>query len=65
MSRQLKVDDTNNEAVNAMAIEMVDILNLSTQAGWCALMGDRKGLLKVMDRFRSAVEKLANSRPDD
>lgn len=65
MSRQLGVDDTDNEAVNVMAVEMVDVLNLSTQAGWYALMGDRNGLLKVLDSFRSAVEKLANSRSDD
>lgn len=63
MSRQLKVDDSDNEAVNIMALDMVDILNLSTQAGWCALMGDRKGLLKVMDNFRSAVETLVNESP--
>lgn len=65
MSRQLGVDDSDKEAINVMAVEMVDILNLSTQAGWYALMGDRKGLLKVMDNFRSAVEKLANSHPVD
>jgi hypothetical protein len=63
MSRQLGVDDSDNEAVNVMALEMVDVLNLSTQAGWCALMGDRKGLLKVMDSFRSAVETLVNESP--
>jgi hypothetical protein len=62
MSRQLGVDDSDHEAVNTMAFEMVTILNLSTQAGWYALMGDRKGLLGVLEQFRIAVMQLANSR---
>lgn len=58
MARELGVDELDDEAVRAMALEMIDSLNLGTQAAWCALMNDRPGMGKALRRLGTAVRSI-------
>lgn len=58
MGRQLKIEGMEDDAINAMALEMVEPLNFATQAAWCAMMGDHQGMHNALRKQRLALEKL-------
>lgn len=58
MSRKLGIDDSDNEAVNGLAIQMIDTLNLSTLAAWCGLMNDRQGAEEALNELKGTVDAL-------
>lgn len=58
MARHLGVDDSDDEAINAMATQMIESVNLGTEATWCALMSDREGMHRALERFCATVEAL-------
>jgi hypothetical protein len=58
MSRKLGIDDSDDEAVNGMALQMLDTLNLSTYAAWCGLMNDKSEVENALKELRGAVEAL-------
>jgi hypothetical protein len=58
MARHLEIDDSDEEALNALALEMVESVNLGTEAAWCSLMNDRQGMDNALARLRDTVEKL-------
>lgn len=59
MARAIGVDDSDFVEVNAMAIPMIEPLNLAMECCWRATMKDASGLAETMGRFRKAVEKLS------
>lgn len=58
MARELGVDDSDKNAMNLMAVEMVESVNLGTEAAWRALMNDRPGMNDALDRLRKTLENL-------
>lgn len=58
MCRALKVDDSDMESVNAMALQLVEPLNLGVEAGWRALMGDTVGMDQTLDRLRRHLDEI-------
>jgi|RhiMethySRZTD1v2_1073278.scaffolds.fasta_scaffold567419_4 hypothetical protein len=62
MSRKLGIDDSDNEAVNGMALQMLDTLNLSTVAAWCGLMNDKDGVENALKELRGTVEALYDDK---
>lgn len=57
ITRHMGLDGTNEE-MNALAVEMVDTVNLATQIAWCALMSDPNGVSKGMEELKTTVDKL-------
>lgn len=58
MMRELGVDDSDNVAVNAMAAEMVEAMNLATETTFRALMKDHEGVEKTLEKFRICLANL-------
>jgi len=56
MARQLGVDDTDREAINQMVVQLVEPLNIATEAAWRAMMSDKKGTYQTLQRLRIEVE---------
>lgn len=61
MSQELKVENIDNDSVNAMAALMVEPLNFGTQAAFCMLMNDHKGAREAMEKMRQALNTLAKA----
>lgn len=59
MARNIGVDDSDDEGVNAMALQMVEAVNLGTEAAFRALMNDRSGMENALVQLRDALETLA------
>lgn len=58
MSDQLGVKDLTNDSVNAMAILMIEPLNLATELAFRKLMGDEEGVTDAILRLRRAIDLL-------
>lgn len=58
MMRELKINETDTIAINTMAVQMIEPMNLATQAAWRALMEDHEGLEQVLKQFRSSLDNL-------
>jgi hypothetical protein len=58
MMRELGVDDTDNQAVNALASEMIEPINLATEAAFRALMADTVGMDHALDRLRRHLDEI-------
>jgi hypothetical protein len=63
MARHLGIDDSDTDAINAMALQMAKALALGTEAAWCALMSDRNGMNNALARLQKETEALAKPRP--
>lgn len=57
MARTIGVDDSDDEGLAAMAIEMVEPLNTANEAIWRALMKD-KGWKETLQLLRKQLEAL-------
>jgi hypothetical protein len=58
MMRSLGVDDTDNAAVNALASEMVEPINLATEAAFRTLMADTVGSDQALERLRKHLDEI-------
>lgn len=58
MSDQLEVKDLTNDSVNAMAILMIEPLNLATELAFRKMMGDEEGVADAILRLRRAIDLL-------
>jgi hypothetical protein len=54
------VNDFDDKEINAMAIEMVEVINLATQMGWCALMKDQLGIERTSAELEATVKTIAD-----
>lgn len=57
----METDEFDEEAINAMALQMVESLNYATQTTWCAMMKDRPGVDNSLELFKSALTDLVRS----
>jgi len=57
MARQLGIDDTDQVAVNDMALQMVDPVNVAVEACWRGMMSDPERD-RVLERFCALVKEL-------
>lgn len=55
-------EDLDQEAVNAMALQMLESLNVATEATWRALMKDKSGMYETLGRQRKTLEKLIKAK---
>lgn len=58
MGDQLEVKDLTNDSVNAMAILMIEPLNLATELAFRKMMGDEEGVTDAILRLRRAIDLL-------
>lgn len=58
MARRLDVDDSDTVAVNQMAVAMIPVINLATEAAWRASMKDRTGAHKALKDLRDRIMEM-------
>lgn len=58
MARQLDVNDKDIASVDKMVVELVEPLNIATEAAWRALMEDTDGIEDALDRFKSSLDNI-------
>jgi hypothetical protein len=56
------IDNSDQKAMNEMAVRIVPAINFGTQAAWCGLMGDQDGRNIALEQLRSATEALSKSK---
>lgn len=54
------VNDFDDKEVNAMALEIVEVINISTEMGWCALMKDHEGIDRTLAELEATVKTIAS-----
>lgn len=54
------VNDFDDKEINAMAMEIVEVINISTEMGWCALMKDQLGVERTMAELEVTVKTIAD-----
>jgi hypothetical protein len=70
MARELGVDDSDYSAIQAFVEQMVEPLNIATEAIWRALMNDSpEDMEKVLERFKDSLKAIRDevqilSEPD-
>lgn len=59
MVRELDIDESDTEGMDHMLLQMVEPLNVATEAIWRALMSDKsEEMEKVLARFKESLEPL-------
>lgn len=58
------VNDFDDKEINAMAMEIVEVINISTEMGWCALMKDQAGIERTMAELEATVKTIASQKPN-
>jgi hypothetical protein len=58
MSIHLGIANASQEAINEMALQMVEGINFGTQAAWCGLMGDQDGINNALEQLRESAKAL-------
>lgn len=58
MMRELGVDDSDLDAVNALAANMVEPINIATEASFRALMGDTVGMDAALKRLQEHLDEI-------
>jgi hypothetical protein len=64
MARELGIDESDSDGLDAMVVEMVEPLNVATEAAWRALMKDKpEDMEKVVARFKESLDQIGKG-PD-
>lgn len=58
MARELGIDETDNEGIKRMMLQLIEPMNDATEAMWRALMEDEDGMYKALRRFEDRLHKL-------
>lgn len=59
MVRELEIDESDVEGMNHMLLQMVEPLNIATEAIWRGLMNDKpEEMEKVLARFKESLDQI-------